>query len=107
MHDVTPAARALVLAVVAWSLGWKGVSLWRAARNDSKGWFAALLLSNTMGVLDAIYLFGVDRRHRMADWDRVDEARLPLEDAVASVDGQHGSGHETRSGAREEDDRAS
>ena len=75
-HDVPPAARALVLAVVAWSLGWKGASLWRAAKNDSKPWFAALLLSNTMGVLDAIYLFGVDRRHRMAERERVDEALL-------------------------------
>ena len=73
-HDVPPAARALVLAVVAWSLGWKAASLWRAARNDSKPWFVALLLSNTMGLLDAVYLFGVDRRRRTEA--RVEEALL-------------------------------
>lgn len=59
-----PAGRALLGAAVAWTLAWKGVSLWRAARNDSKPWFVALLLSNTLGVLDAIYLFGVDRHVR-------------------------------------------
>jgi hypothetical protein len=65
-HLANPGARALLIAVVAWSLAWKGASLWRAAKNDSKPWFGALLLSNTLGVLDAVYLFGVDaarRRH--------------------------------------------
>ena len=62
-----PGGRAVLVAALAWSLAWKGASLWRAARNGSKPWFATLLLSNTLGVLDAIYVFGVDRR-------RVDEA---------------------------------
>jgi len=59
-----PAGRALIGAAVAWSLAWKGASLWRAARNESKPWFVTLLLANTLGVLDAIYLFGVDRHRR-------------------------------------------
>ena len=66
MHEISPRGRALLVAAVAWSLGWKGASLWRAARNGSKPWFAALLLSNTLGVVDAIYLFAVDRRGRQA-----------------------------------------
>jgi hypothetical protein len=79
MHDVPPAGRALVVAVVAWSLAWKGASLWRAARNGSKPWFVALLLTNTLGLLDAVYLFGVDRRHRLA--------RLE-EDVILAVTGE-------------------
>ncbi|WP_233265587.1 DUF5652 family protein [Leifsonia sp. AG29] len=67
MPDVPASGRALLLAAVAWNLAWKGASVWRAARNGSKPWFVTLLLSNTMGVLDAIYLFGVDRRHRSED----------------------------------------
>jgi hypothetical protein len=63
-RDLPPAGRALIGAAVAWSMAWKGASLWRAARNESKPWFVALLLSNTLGVLDAIYLFGVDRARR-------------------------------------------
>lgn len=64
MHDVPPGTRALIGGAVVWSLAWKGFSLWRAARNGSKPWFATLLLTNTIGVLDAVYLFGVDRQHR-------------------------------------------
>lgn len=61
----TPAMRGLLVAVVAWTLSWKGVSLWRAAKDDSKPWFVTLLVTNTLGVLDAVYLFGVSRsRHR-------------------------------------------
>ncbi len=63
-RDVQPGVRVLLGGAIAWTLAWKGVSLWRAARNGSKPWFATLLVSNTLGVLDAVYLFGVDRRHR-------------------------------------------
>lgn len=76
MHgqDVPRGSAAAVGAIVAWSLAWKGASLWRAARNQSKPWFITLLLANTLGVLDAIYLFGVDRRHRSDD--RLEQAIL-------------------------------
>lgn len=73
-RDVPPGRAAAFGAIVAWSLAWKGVSLWRAARNQSKPWFVTLLLTNTLGVLDAVYLFGVDRRHRTDD--RVEQAIL-------------------------------
>ncbi len=64
-----PSQRAVFAAVIAWTIAWKGVSLWRAARNDCKPWFVALLLSNTMGILDAVYLFGVDGKRRRTDTD--------------------------------------
>ncbi|WP_431246922.1 DUF5652 family protein [Leifsonia xyli] len=62
MADIPPSRRAMFVGVIAWSLAWKGASLWRAARNGSAPWFVVLLLSNTMGALDAVYLFAVDRR---------------------------------------------
>jgi len=62
-----PAARAGVAAAVVWTLAWKGASLWRAAKDDSKPWFATLLVTNTLGVLDAIYLFGVRRERRQLE----------------------------------------
>lgn len=39
-----------------WSLAWKGLGLWRAARNGSKVWFVVLLLVNTVGLLEILYL---------------------------------------------------
>lgn len=43
--------------LMLWSLFWKALALWRAAREDSKPWFAALLVINTVGILEIIYLF--------------------------------------------------
>ena len=47
----------ILIPLVAWSLVWKGWALWKAAKNDSKPWFIALLIVNTMGILDILYIF--------------------------------------------------
>lgn len=40
-----------------WSLVWKGIALWRASKNDQKIWFVAILVINTIGIIEIIYLF--------------------------------------------------
>ena len=45
----------LVLAA-AWTIVIKGYALWHAARNGQKWWFIALLVINTLGILEVIYL---------------------------------------------------
>ena len=44
---------------IVWTLVWKALALWHSARRGQKGWFIALLLINTVGILEIIYLFGV------------------------------------------------
>lgn len=46
-----------LILVAVWSLFWKGMALWRAAKEDSKPWFVALLVVNTIGILEIAYLF--------------------------------------------------
>jgi methionyl-tRNA synthetase len=46
----------LILAAI-WTIPWKGVALWKAARNRSVAWFVVLLIINTLGILDIIYIF--------------------------------------------------
>jgi methionyl-tRNA synthetase len=46
-----------VFLILVWTLPWKGVALWRAAKNDHKGWFVALLVLNTLGILEILYIF--------------------------------------------------
>lgn len=46
-----------LLPLILWSLVWKGWALWRAAKNDSKVWFIVLLVLNTIGILDILYIF--------------------------------------------------
>jgi Family of unknown function (DUF5652) len=58
----TAAANPLLLLLVAWSIAWKGWALWRAAENGSRPWFIGLLLVNTAGILEIVYLFGFGRK---------------------------------------------
>jgi hypothetical protein len=48
---------AFFFPIMAWSICWKGWALWKAAKADSKIWFVILLLVNTMGILDILYIF--------------------------------------------------
>lgn len=43
--------------VLAWSLLWKGWALWRSAQKGEKIWFIVLLVVNTVGILDILYVF--------------------------------------------------
>ena len=47
----------LLLVLYVWSLIAKGVSLWRAANLKQRNWFIAILVLNTLGILDLVYLF--------------------------------------------------
>lgn len=53
---------AVVSVVTLWVLPWKGVALWKAARREDKWWFAALLIINTLAVLEILYIFVFSKR---------------------------------------------
>jgi len=36
---------------------WKAIALWRAANLKQKNWFIAILILNTLGILEIAYLF--------------------------------------------------
>ncbi|MBU1126140.1 hypothetical protein KJ758_00850 [Patescibacteria group bacterium] len=42
--------------LLIWSLVWKGLALWRAAQLKEKVWFVVLIVFNTLGILEIIYL---------------------------------------------------
>ena len=42
--------------LILWSFIWKGIALWFSGKNRQKGWFIALLILNTAGILPLIYL---------------------------------------------------
>ena len=52
-----PGLFTLFMLLAVWSLVWKGFALWKAARNTSKVWFVVLLLVNTVGILEILYIF--------------------------------------------------
>lgn len=54
----------LVLALTAWSLPWKAVALWRAAKNGHKAWFVMLFVVNTLAILEILYIFIFGRKKK-------------------------------------------
>lgn len=48
--------KVLWILALLWSLPWKGVALWKAARNNQKGWYVAMLIIQTLGVLEIFYI---------------------------------------------------
>ena len=47
----------LLALVIIWSIAWKGLALWKSAREGSKVWFVVLLIVNTVGILEILYLY--------------------------------------------------
>ena len=52
----------LFFVLVVWSLVWKGWALWIAARKESRNWFVILLILNTVGILEILYIFIISKR---------------------------------------------
>jgi len=46
----------IFLVALVWSLAWKGVALWKSARNSQNVWFVVLLILSTVGILDILYI---------------------------------------------------
>lgn len=42
---------------ILWTLPWKGVALWKAAKRGEKFWFIAMLIINTYALLEILYIF--------------------------------------------------
>jgi hypothetical protein len=53
-----------LILLIVWTLAWKGLALWHAARNGQRTWYIVLLVLNTFGILEIIYLlfFRADKR---------------------------------------------
>ncbi len=55
VHAIGP----LLFIIIIWSIFWKGLALWHAGRRAQPWWFVILLILNTVGILEIIYLFAV------------------------------------------------
>ena len=75
MHWITPfndgtltiLSVLVFILLLVWSLVWKGMALWRAARLGKTRWFIALLIINTFGILEILFLFVFSGKKRATD----------------------------------------
>jgi len=66
MNFVSLTSNPLFWVALVWSLIWKGFALWRAARQEEKIWFVVILIANTFGLLDILYLAIFSKRDSKA-----------------------------------------
>lgn len=67
----------VLILMILWSLIWKGLALWKSARLKDKWWFVAILLINTLGLLEIFYIFIFSKRKRLSkEIEGEDERRI-------------------------------
>ncbi|MFA6089692.1 MAG: DUF5652 family protein [Candidatus Woesearchaeota archaeon] len=47
----------LIIVLLVWETIWKFMGMWRASKNNSKGWFVVIGILNTLGILPILYLY--------------------------------------------------
>lgn len=56
-------AMAIVVGIIAlWDLVWKGIGMWKSARNNQVAWFVFILILNTAGLLPIIYMLWFQKK---------------------------------------------
>jgi hypothetical protein len=55
--EINSSLLAVIIILAILTLPLKIMGLWRSARNNQKWWFAAMLILNTVGILELTYLF--------------------------------------------------
>ena len=56
IHELPLWSLFIIIPLAVWSLFWKALALWHSARRGNAVWFVVLLLVNTLGILEIIYL---------------------------------------------------
>lgn len=56
MWTTTPWMFFWFLPLILWSMLWQGIGLWKAGKNNQLGWFVAMFVLNTAGILPIIYI---------------------------------------------------
>jgi len=52
----------IIFLIAIWTLFWKAYAVWTAVKKNQKGWFVAVLILNTCGILEIIYLFAIAKK---------------------------------------------
>ena len=57
----------LLIPLIIWEAIWKGIGMWKAARNGQLGWFIVILVINSIGILPIVYIYFFQKMQETAD----------------------------------------
>jgi hypothetical protein len=71
----------LIFVIIAalWTIPWKGVALWRAAKNGQMIWFIVIFLLNTLALLEIIYIFFFTKKKNISSTEKYAEDKTTIE----------------------------
>ena len=52
------------IVIALWEMVWKGLAMWKSAKNNQKYWFIAVFVFNTVGLLPLLYLYFFQKKKR-------------------------------------------
>lgn len=55
-----------ILIAAIWGAVWKGLALWKSARKNHLVWFIVMLVVNTVGILEILYIYVFSERGKKA-----------------------------------------
>jgi len=53
-----------LIPLIVWSVIWKGLALWKSARHNQLAWFVVMLVLNTAGILEIVYLLFFQKKKK-------------------------------------------
>ncbi len=69
----------IMTVLTLWVAIWKGIALWKAAQRNELYWFLALLVVNTLGLLEIVYIFAFAKKkpahHAKKEAHKTEEAQ--------------------------------
>lgn len=83
----------LFFLALLWTIAIKGYALWHAAKRNEKWWFVALLVINTFGILELIYLFFFAKVFGRGE-KKTEAGSVESKPAESSVGKDHKDAHE-------------
>jgi hypothetical protein len=63
-----PRVSAILAILSIWALAWKGIALWKAGQKGEKIWFVLVLILNTFGIFEILYIFWLSRYSLKKFW---------------------------------------
>ncbi len=69
----------LLIVLMIWVTVWKGLALWKAAQLHHTWWFIAMLLINTIGILEILYIYFFSKRMERSEDAATEDAEEEVE----------------------------
>ena len=69
MEQLPPSVNIIIVLLALWTIPWKIYALWLAAKHNHKKWFVAIVILNTVSILEIFYVIKIAKK----SWAEVKE----------------------------------